>query len=483
MDRREFIKKTAMAGTALAAAGSFPLGAEERPNVLLVICDQLRRPRWFPKSARLPNYERLQDQGLEFTDHFASAVPCSPSRACLFTGLHMDQNQIRINVAGKYQAGLDPRLPTLGQLFRAAGYQTPYCGKWHLALGGDDPNADLSAYGFQKIAAACEKNEFKGRTCDESFTDAALSWLDQPEHQQKPWFLVLSLINPHDIGEFPGIEGVSNLAVPRLVHDLPDNWDDNLEGKPSCQSEFQEIMCEKSGHMDPDDKKAWMRFLDYYYFLNRKVDDQLGRVMKKLAATGLDQKTLFIFTSDHGEMAGSHKLRGKGPFIYAENTNVPLVVSWPGKIAGGTSSRALCQNVDLFPTLAGVLGVDAASSYPYLPGRSLVPILRNPPAAELTDHVLYSFAGNLSLMLQAKEDEDEGITGPQNIRAIRERDWVYARYFDSKKPDQEFEMYDLKNDPLEMKNLANDPSFRDKRQEMAEKLKKAEATEMAPIRK
>ena len=126
MKRREFIKSSAIATGALALGGA--LRAENaQPNILLIEIDQMRTPRWTP-DARLPNIDRIAKQGVSFTKHFTSAVPCSPSRACLFTGTYTTQNGMRSNcdfVEGYLQPSLSPKIPNLGHLFHRAGYHTP----------------------------------------------------------------------------------------------------------------------------------------------------------------------------------------------------------------------------------------------------------------------------------------------------------------------------------------------------------------------
>ena len=481
MDRRKFLKQAALAGATLAVSGpAQEAGSPARlPNVLLFHLDQMRQPRWFPPSAKFPNLERLKARGVEFTRHFTCAVPCSPSRASLLTGLHMDQHQIMTNVMRGRQRSLDSSIPTLGHLFRRAGYQTPYFGKWHLTLERQvEIQGGLEPYGFDWVAPQRPAYPFPGLETDPEYTQAACAWLRQSEHRAKPWFMVISLINPHDICSYPRL-AVPAAEVPKLADRLPDNWNDNLQGKPRCQAEFQKAYGAVAGPIRLDDEQVWRQYLDDYYYLTAKNDHHLGQVLDALEATGQAGRTMVIFTSDHGEMAGSHRLRVKGPFVYLESTNVPLVISWPKKFPAGTHTDALCQNIDLYPTLARLIGKDPAAPYPYLPGRDLTPILKNPARLAGADHVLCSYTGNVALARADQDLRKAGVRSPDHIRAIRERDWVYARYFAPNRPEQEFELYDFKNDPLEMHNLAQDPGYQKRRKEMADKLKQALATEMA----
>ncbi len=491
MKRRDFIMDTALAAAGLAAGAGKLSGAQDVPNVLLFIVDQMRQPRWFPEDARLPNLDRLKCRGIEFTRHFASAVPCSPSRACLFTGLYMDQHGVMQNMntnTKKHPArSLDPGIPTLGRLFREAGYRTPYFGKWHLTVEREivekarsiDASV-LEEYGFEQWAPPDRIGDapYEGLIHDDDFTDRACAWLSDPSNHTRPWFLTVSLINPHDIVSYPRVR-VPSMFVPDVAHRLPDNWDDDLEGKPRCQSDYRKIYNTGMGGMRKSDRKKWLHMLDYYYYLNLKIDAFLGKVMDALDKTGRAQNTIFIFTSDHGEMCGSHMLRSKGPFPYDENINVPLVVSWPGKIAGGAGTRALSQNVDILPTLAEMAGLDGSCPFDNLPGKSLAPVLSDSGKREVNDHVLCSFSRDIMLEVMPMLKRPYG---PFHMRAIREPDWVFARYFDPEKEGQEFELYDLKNDPLQMKNLAGDPGYKAVEREMRDKLREAEAREAAPVK-
>ncbi len=482
MDRRKFIRDSAMVTAAAAACGLRTAGAETpaKPNVLLFIVDQMRQPRWFPEDARLPGLDRLKSRGMEFTSHFASAVPCSPSRACLMTGLHMDSNGVHDNMHEGLQPSLDARIPTLGQISRDAGYETPYFGKWHLSMKQEEEQFGLDAYGFDLLMPFKNTFPFPGLINDDDVTRSACRWLKQDSKNKRPWFMTLSLMNPHDICTYPRID-VPPIIVPDVIDRLPDNWDDDLKGKPMCQSEYQKAYGVLAGDFDIYNEKAWRRYLDYYYYLTLDVDKLLGQTLDTLDKTGQTDNTIVIFTSDHGDMGGSHRLRSKGPCAYMENTNVPLVISWPGRIPGGKKSHALCQNVDIFPTLAGLTGVDAFSMYPGLAGKDLGPVLSGPEGAEVTDHVLYSFTDNIKIRALAEKMGRPTVTSPHNIRAIREKDWIYARYFDPAHEEQEYELYDLRNDPLEMKNLANDPGYGSARREMADKLREAEEKEMATL--
>lgn len=467
-----------MGGAALGSA--FRAGASATPpNVLMILVDQMRTPRWFPQSAVLPGFDRLCSEGAGFTNHFACAVPCSPSRASILTGLHITQHGVQMNVdpIGDVPS-LDPGIPTLGHIFKNAGYQTPYFGKWHLTNMRDYWRVGLEPYGFQNWRGPDHDGlPYEGLEYDGLFAHQARRWLEK-NGGQGPWFLTCSLINPHDICFYKHLD-VPPALVPNVCDRLPANLDDSLESKPRVQKAYQQGYGKLMGTTPDQPERAWRQYLDFYYYLNRKVDDQITEILDTLDRLGLAENTMVIFTSDHGEMCGSHKLQAKGPFVYQENNNVPLVVRWPGRVQAGFEIPALAHNVDIVPTLAELAGVKAPGQ---LPGKSLAPIL-NQTAAGVHDHILMAFGYNLDSPVMSGLANAAGPGGqipPRKIRAIFDGRYKFARYFDKGCRD-EFELYDLENDPIEMENLAHDPGRRAVQKEMADRLQEAEAAEMAPL--
>ena len=477
MQRREFIKSSAVAATALAAGKV--MGAEKRPNVLLVIVDQWRQPCWFPENARLPGFDRLRREGLSFTNHYVSAVPCSPSRACLFTGLHLTQHGVQNNVNLNMFPSMDPRIPTIAHRFKEAGYHTPYFGKWHLTERRDYRGIGLSAYGFEDWHGPDhDGTPLDGTDNDPRFARQAVTWLDLHGRGEKPWFLTCSLINPHDICYYPRID-LPAAAVPRVAKRLPDNFKDDLAGKPRVQAIYREGYGKMMGSIS-DAPEFWLRYLDYYLNFERLADLGVRRLLATLDRLKLADDTIVVFTSDHGEMCGSHKLQAKGPFVYQENLNVPLIFRWPGHVPAGASSDALGHNPDLFPTLMEVCGIKAPVDH--LPGKSLAPLLQNPAGPAVRDHILTGFGmtggGRFGAVARRLHIDTAGV--PIQLRGIYDGRYKYARYFDQG-AEPEFELYDRHEDPLELHNLASDPAAAAMRKEMADRLAEAEAREMAPL--
>jgi len=476
MKRREFIKTSAMGAAAGITLGSGLLMAtESRPNVLFILVDQMRQPRWTPPGIT-PNIDRIASKGVSFTNHFTCAVPCSPSRACLMTGTYTTQNKMFTNcdfVEGALQPSLDPKIPTMGHIFRKAGYRTPYRGKWHLTRKADRSRKDpLIAYGFEgwkPPEAPFGGPPYNGEMIDPLYAREAVEWIKNPENHKQPWFLVCSLINPHDICAYPRFYPQTKLHHIR-TEKPPDNWTDDLSTKPRAQLEHQKRYIKVGGPIDVTNPDAWRRYLDYYVHCQEMVDRNVGMVLDALQRSGRSANTIVVFTADHGEMGGSHRLRTKGCFAYEEVMNVPLIFSWPGRIPEGVTAGALVSNVDVMPTLAALAGL---GSLPYMAGLNLSPALTN-PAAAVRDEILYHTDWELALTVGKKADEQAIYSSPAHVRCIRDREWKYAYYFRPGGSEEDHELYNLKNDPLEMANLASDSGYLKKRNEMHERMMERE---------
>jgi len=494
------------------------------------VSDQERQRSWLPSSVRLPWRERLIAEGLEFTSHFTHSSPCSPSRASLFTGRYLPGHGVIDNVIMPEHTELDPATPTLGSLLRGAGYRSSYIGKWHLSQSA---TPDMEAYGFSDWDG--NDRHFMGWAgtgvhFDPVIAANAAHWLRanaRPGAGGRPWFLTVALVNPHDVMWFPvdqpgyreqhpdevaAVRGVLESAAwkdddplpvytdryEEVFEELPANFHDDLHSKPEAHRQWRwDQQHGLWGYIDPGDTRSWLRHLDYYAELQRLADDSLGTVLGGLEDAGAWDDTAVIFTSDHGDMCGSHGLRSKGPFVYDEIMRVPLYVRVPGLTAAGSSTSALATHVDLAATICAIAGVDPGASAGLdglgLQGVDLSPVLAD-PARSVRDHVLFA--------------QDSAQTGNLNnvryaLRGFFDGRTKYARYYgvgggkpstglwgkdpgrklfdvDSDFDDQDHEWYDHGADPLELVNLAHDRGRGGELRALFDRLRELEATEMAP---
>lgn len=492
-------------------------------NILFIFTDQERyTPKW-PTGLSLPAHERLQQTGVTFTQHYTSAIMCTPSRSVLMTGLQTADNKMFDNCDCPWQPSLSPKVPTIGHLLRKAGWYTAYKGKWHLNKEFDSHQPtklftkEMEEYGFADYASPGDLvgHDLGGYQFDHLISGSAITWLRRRgrplSDAGKPWSLFVSLVNPHDIMYFntdaPGekVQDTGKLlkrATPTPDHPLyRKTWDMpiaktlrepmDIAGRPKAHGEFLKVWDHVLGHI-PLEEERWRRFNDFYLNSIRSVDMQVLNILTELDALGLADRTIIVYTADHGEMAGAHGLRGKGPFAYEESIHIPFVVVHPD-VKGGQSCKALSSHIDVTPTLLSLAGVSATrrseSADRDLPGRDLASVLSNPKSAEVhaaRDSVLFTYSAlctNDSGLLQAageavatgknpKEELEKSGYQPDlkkrgSVRTVFDGRYKFSRYFapiDRHRPStleelyksNDLELFDLETNPDETVNLATD---------------------------
>jgi len=495
----------------------------KRPNILFIFTDQERYcPKW-PSGLSLPAHEALQRRGVTFKKHYCPATMCTSSRSVMMTGLTTPDNGMFENTDAPYVGSLSPKIPTFGHMLRKAGYYTAYKGKWHLSRKIDAEEADrlftreMDDYGFSDFFGPGDiiGHTLGGYHFDHLIAGSAVTWLrrhGQPlSDDGKPWALTLGLVNPHDVMYFntdaPGQSvqdgGFLMMHAARAPNHplyqaswnvpLPESLSEPLDapGRPKAHGEFQKVWNYVLGHVPPEQDR-WRRFTDYYVNCIRSVDMQVEVVLKELDSLGLSDNTIIVFTSDHGEAAGAHGLRGKGPFAYEEAIHLPLYIVHPD-VKGGQDCRALTSHIDFAPTLLSMAGVEAGKRGEYagrqLPGKDMTPALSNPRAAEthsIRDSVLFTYSGlgtndhevyriNAEAKMAGKRPVVELLKAGYrpdmkkrgSLRTVFDGRYKFSRYFapvDHNTPktiDELFdwndvELFDLESDPREVKNLAAD---------------------------
>lgn len=433
-----------------AAVGVSPgLAAENavRPNILLIVTDDQRADTIHAlgnQIIRTPNLDRLVSEGTVFRQAIAASPLCTPSRAELLTGRNGLCN-------GRNDFGITPKrgVPALARTLAAAGYESCYTGKWHT----EGKPAD---FGYSKTAGlfAAGKNppplthpsDFQGRpvtgyvgwtfqtsdgrefqeqgvglTPDISrrFADAAIEFVNRSHTQ--PFFLHVNFTAPHDpLLVPPGMEkrfDPQNIPLP--VNFLPQHPFDhgNLKGRDELLFRF------------PRTPQETREEFAVYYAVIEQMDSQIGRLIEVLQTRKQLDNTLIIFTSDHGLAIGSHGLRGKQN-MYDHTLRVPLIFRGPG-IPRQKQTSALCYLRDLYPTLCEYAGAPIPES---VQGKSLLPILRG-EKDQIYGEVFAYFLG-----VQ---------------RAIKTPEWKYIRYSRANRE----QLFDLKHDPDELKDLSGDPAY------------------------
>jgi arylsulfatase len=499
--RRQALRAGA-AGAAVAVGGSVlertsaqAAGANRKPNILILMCDQERSPQWTP-DLPLPARDWIDQRGVNFDRFHHSAVQCSSSRACFWTGMYTPQNGIFGNFLQSWQFSLDPRIPTIGDLMRAQGYKTAFFGKWHLSVAGlslpegladNLKNNYLGPYGFDysEVSTSLEPVGYNdGVYNDPVWTKQGVDWLHEHGGSEQPWFLVVSLLNPHDIAYFP--RGFSaDVTRPDWQVQLPLNFEDDPAKKPTVHSQYANGAALIRGGIGHDDTATWKRLMNTYCDLIVNTDDNLGAVVKALHTSGGLDNTVIVRTADHGEMAGSHRAVGKGPMIYDEQLRMPLSISYPSRFPQGVRTPALAEAVDILPTCLELSGVaDPASRYPWLRGKSLVPALKNPKSPGTKDFTV----STCDEVWSPNDFAGVGKPWKRHVRAALSGHFKVARYVaKAGKPqteipgDQDYEVYDLTEDPYELRNLAVDPAYKPLLNDLVARLHDLEKERLGPV--
>jgi choline-sulfatase len=471
-------------------------------NIILFITDQERAIQHFPQNwlrQNLPGMRRLRQHGLSFERAFTNACMCSPARSTLMSGLFPAQHGVKYtleedmtNPEVNPQVNLPTDLANLATVMKAAGYNVVYKGKWHCSKPAKPEHAepsDLEKYGFSRwnppdAGANQSVPEAGGGFIDNDGrfvnstgsgeAEGILQYLDTNAAAEQPFFMVISLVNPHDVLFYPSrtfTEAGYDESWLQGDIEIPQTNEEDLSRKPSVQAEFLKIF-NLTGK--PSSKAEKQAYLNYYGNLMRSSDSYLVNVLDKLEQRGLYDKTLIVRTADHGEMGLTHGgLRQKNFNFYEEATRVPLVYSNPKLFPQPAKSEALVSHVDFLPTLASLAAAPKSARAAWQ-GVDYSKLVLNPGSGDsVQDYVVFTYDDFQSGQAQGPYPKP-----PNHIVSIREGRWKLAKYHDTnpevkkRKPPQ-WEMYDLKTDPLEKHNIAHPESKRTPKQE--EELKRLKA--------
>lgn len=471
--RRAVAKKTRSRSTVEAAAKIGP------KNIILILTDQERAIQWFPRGWEAENLQAmtfLRRHGISFTDSVNNTCACTPSRTCLFTGTYPTRNLSNATLSEFYQPTnanarpcnvkvppitdpyptpgpyptdlsfsenqLDATLPNLATVLAEAGYETFYKGKTHLSKGVLGYNnyyyePDITRYGFLQwdppdAGQDAQIQNYGGGNADNDarFTKDTLAFLRHriahPEKFKKPFCLVYSLVNPHDVLGYP--ENWKNVLLnggyrpEDLVGDigLPPTIREKLRKnhKPTCQENWLRVM----GSLHGPQRKA---YLNFYGNLMKLVDSEIMRVLDLLRSPKgrkLWESTMIIRTSDHGEMGLTHGgSRQKWFNAYQESIRVPLIWSNPVMFPQPVVSNSMVSLVDLLPTIASFCGVKNLRRFG-MQGRSYHSLLRNP------DKSIQDYTYFINTDVKAGQNLPQMALPPNNLAMVRDAQFKYVLY-------------------------------------------------------
>lgn len=427
------IRMYLVAATALMALWSPPkCSADDNPpNLLFIIADQHCADVMScagNEYVETPALDRLARHGVRFTRAYVTHPLCIPSRASFMTGRM--PSQCRDDVQSH---------KSLGAYLQDAGYDTGYFGKWHIRPSESEDNSGW--HGFESMDTG---------VIDSVTARNSVEFIRR--EREKPFFLIASFLNPHDICEWARIHsGVSdemrNGAVnpapdPAVCPPLPPNFDPPLdEPEVVRQRLVHDERARTSVHPTSDwTATDWRQYRWAYCRLVEKVDSQIGRLLDALEETEQLENTVIVYSSDHGDGNAAHGWNQK-VVLYEEAIRLPLIMSWKGHTrANVADDRLISMNLDLLPTLCDFAGVPVEEP---LDGRSLRPVVM-PTSGRESPGPLHPFVVAETKLF----DEVEG-------RMLTTGRLKYIVYSEGEHPEQ---LFDLEADPGEMSSLVREPS-------------------------
>jgi arylsulfatase A-like enzyme len=508
INRRSFLKSAALGSAALLmSAQTSCRSRHKKPNILFIFVDDHAYQAisaYGSDRNETPHIDRIADEGVLFTNCCVTNSICAPSRAVIQTGKYSHLNGVYDN-----RQEFDTSQQTFPKLLKAAGYQTAMLGKWHLKA---DP--DYFDY-WQVLPGQGHYYNPDFRTADgeireegyvtEIITDKALDWLKSKRDPEKPFLLMLQHKAPHR-------EWLPNLMDIDMYDDIdmpePATLFDDYSGRGTA-ARMQEMEIDRHmtlntdlkvwdysdpkapeahfmNRMTPEQLEKWkagyervnrqfraaklqgvdlvrwkyQRYIKDYLRCIHSVDENVGRVLAYLDESGLAKNTVVIYSSDQGFYLGEHGWFDKR-WMYQESFKTPLIVRWPGVVKAGETSDTIVSNLDFAETFLDIAGAPIPAD---MQGISLVPLLQGRKPAQWRTSFYYHYYEYPAVHMVNKH---EGVyDGRFKLMHFYELD--------------EWEFYDLQNDPQELKSVYDDPAYAADVQRLAAELIKLKAQYLVP---
>jgi arylsulfatase A-like enzyme len=418
-----------------------------RPNIVFVMADDHAAHAISAYGSAVnetPNIDRLAREGMLFRNLFVTNSICTPSRAAILTGLYSHKNGVP--VFNRF----DGSQTTVAKLLQAAGYHTGMVGKWHL---GSDPTGfdrweilpGQGVYDDPVLYTATGEKTYSGRYATDVITDLGIDFIRQ-RPKDRPFFLMLHHKAPHR--EWTPDERHRLMFEGRTILEPPTLWDDYATRTDALHENRQRVaddLTPRDLKRDPPpglegkDLVRWkyQRYMQDYLACVQSIDDNVGRLLDFLKESGLERDTIVVYTSDQGFFLGDHGLFDKR-FMYEESLRMPFLVRWPAVVRPGSQAEAMALNVDFAPTFLEAAGVAGPAPQQ---GRRLLPLLRGEVPADWRTAIYYRYYHD---------------PGHHNTRAhygVRTATHKLIYFW---KKDQ-WELFDLRSDPAELRNLYGQP--------------------------
>ena len=497
----------------LAAAGISACGTaeqeQERPNIIFIMTDDHTTQAMSCYGSDLvetPNMDRLANEGIRFDNCYATNALSGPSRACILTGMFSHKNGFTDNASR-----FDGDQMTFPKMLQQGGYATGVVGKWHLISEpqGFDHWSILTGQEEQGDYYSPEFNENGTHVTEDGYvtdiiTDKAIEFIDA-NHEQKPFMLMFHHKAPHrnwmpaprHLGMFndtvfpepetlfDNYDGRGEAAHSQdmsIAESLQDEWDFKLlthdeimagnnrlynvytrmpeEVQHKWDSVYAPRIAEyRNLNMKGEELVRWkyQQYMRDYLATLMSVDESIGRLLDHLENIGELDNTVIVYTSDQGFFLGEHGWFDKR-FMYEECQRMPLLVRYPKMIKAGSTSKAICMNIDFGPTFLDLAGIETPQT---MQGRSFKKVLENKGAVpedwrEAAYYHYYEYPAEHSV---------------KRHYGIRTSDCKLIHFYNDI---DEWEMYDMSADPQEMNNVYDDPAYSQKREQMHALLQKVQ---------
>ncbi|MBE9566611.1 MAG: sulfatase, partial [Proteobacteria bacterium] len=430
-----------------------------KPNILFIMSDDHAAHAMSCYGSKIndtPNLDRLAEEGALLTNCFCTNAICTPSRASILTGTYS-----HVNGAKTLDDKFDGRQQTFPKLLQQAGYQTAIIGKWHLGHGGlHDPTGfdhwhvlpGQGKYHDPEMIDAGGTEPIQGYATD-IITDLCLDWLER-RSRDKSFCLLCHHKAPHrswepdakHAGLYEGID------IPE-----PETFNDDYANRAAAAAAATmriesdlfdfDLKVDPPTGLSPSQLKSWkyQRYIKDYLRCVASIDDNVGRMLNYLDREGLTDDTIVIYTSDQGFFLGDHGWYDKR-FMYEESLRMPFVVRYPQEIPPGTRSDGMVLNVDFAPTFLDYAGVAIPSE---MQGRSSRPVLRGEAPTDWRTSMYYRYFMHLA---------HHNVFAHYGVRSER---YKLVYYYETDPGPAEWELFDLEQDPLEMKGVYHHPAYAD----------------------
>jgi arylsulfatase A-like enzyme len=448
-----------------------------RPNVLFIMSDDHASHAMSCYDSRInttPHIDRIAQGGMRFDNCFCTNSICGPSRAVILTGTYNHVNGVTTLVSP-----MDGRQPTYPKIMQAAGYQTAIVGKWHLGHGGDhDPQGfdywnvlpGQGLYHNPEMIEMGESKVFEGYVTD-LITDCSLNWLQQRD-KDRPFCMMVHHKAPHRPWE-PDDKHATMYEDETIPE--PETFNDDYANRARAAAEATMRI---SRDLTPTDlkqpvpeglteqqEKQWkyQRYIKDYLRCVASIDDNVGRLLDYLDDEGIADDTIVVYTSDQGFFLGDHGWYDKR-FMYEHSLRMPLVIRYPRAVKAGSVSEDMVLNVDFAQTLLDYTGLETPQR---MQGRSFRPILEGDSPGDWRTSMYYRYWMH---------------RGGHNVYAhygVRTLDYKLIYYYadgmgtpgsvDEQLP-REWELFDLRKDPLELFSVYSDPKYADVVKELTAEL-------------